>query len=984
VTSFVGRRAELREVKRLLTTTRLLTLTGSGGVGKTKLAVRATGEMARGFPDGVWLVLLGSIGDPLLVTQAVFGALGVRDLSAGVSLSSLTDYLAGKRLLLVLDNCEHLLDGCAVLASTLLAACPDVHVLATSRQALGVAGEVRMVVPPMSLPDRADEATVNEVLRSDAVWLLAERAAVVVPGFAVDSGNAGAALRLCRRLDGIALALELAAVRLGSLTLDQLNEGLAGELSILGSGNRGAEARQQTLEATIGWSYGLLGEQEQLLWVRLSVFSGGFSPDAAAEVCCDARLPAGQIAGLLGALVEKSILKRLLREGSPPRYILLETMRQYGLERLREAGEQAAMEKRHFDWICELARRTGAWDGQQAELFRLMWDDQDNLWAALDFCSRHPAEIAAGAELAQHLYAFWAARGSVGDVRRVLAGLAEAAPEDSVPRARLLWVASSLAISQNDHHAAAELAAESLRIGMLRKDVDSVGWSRVYLAISRWFAGDLAEAITHTESALSLATVMDLPQVELGALNLLAYMSLAEGELDRAVEFGDRGLEQSRARGELWARGKLLNIMAQASWQQGERQRAQVLAQESASCSHALDDRIGLVIVLETLAWMAAEQGEPERAAVILGFGLQVQEANALPLPEPFRPQHGRSAAVAAKGLGKARFDAAFSRGQAMTMDDGVAFAVAGQQVPKSAPRARPEPGVPRAPLTGRQLEIARLIADDLTNRQIAERLFLSERTVETHITNMLNKLGLNSASSSAAGWPNSRRGRPSPEASRRGSGPGAQRGRVLLPGSADHEWEQQPQRRRHALHHEGAVRLVERLEHHPRRYRPLVPGDRAHPALAHGVPLLLRERHRGERDDLLLLVVEVRLDDLVQVVERRRQRLARLRRRPLAPGRARGHRCVQGRRDDLVLVLHVLRHRSLLRHPLDEQRVQQLVLILVVLVQAAEDQIDVIGQERDPPGRRRRGGADQPRGFVVRLAEHPVDDRHVAYLDRL
>jgi len=255
VTSFVGRRQELREVKRLLTTTRLLTLTGSGGVGKTKLALRAAAGLARGFPDGVWLVLLDSIRDPLLVTQAVFGALGVHDLSAGLSLSSLADYLAGKRLLLVLDNCEHLLDGCAVLAGTLVSSCPGLHVLATSRQALGVAGEVRMVVPPMSLP--ADGAE-GPVLGSDAVWLLSERAAAVVPGFTVDAGNAEQVLVLCRKLDGIPLALELAAVRLGSLSLEQLNQGLASELSILGTANRGAEPRQQTLEATIGWSYGLL------------------------------------------------------------------------------------------------------------------------------------------------------------------------------------------------------------------------------------------------------------------------------------------------------------------------------------------------------------------------------------------------------------------------------------------------------------------------------------------------------------------------------------------------------------------------------------------------------------------------------------------------------------------------------------------------------------------------------------------------------
>jgi len=202
-----------------------------------------------------------------------------------------------------------------VLASTLISACPDLQVLATSRQALGVAGEVRVVVPPMSLPAEEDETSVQRLLGCDAVWLLTERAAAVSPGFAVDAANAGQVLTLCRKLDGIPLALELAAVRLGSLSLEQLNHGLASELSILGTANRGAEARQQTLEATIGWSYGLLDEQERLLWARLSVFAGGFEEDAAVAVCADTRIPAERVAGLLGALVDKSILKRQLRDG---------------------------------------------------------------------------------------------------------------------------------------------------------------------------------------------------------------------------------------------------------------------------------------------------------------------------------------------------------------------------------------------------------------------------------------------------------------------------------------------------------------------------------------------------------------------------------------------------------------------------------------------------------------------------------------------
>jgi predicted ATPase len=441
LTSFVGRRQELRELKRLLATTRLLTLTGSGGVGKTRLALRAAAEMSRGFPDGAWLVPLAPIHDPLLVTQAVFNALGVHDLSPGLSLSSLTEYLAGKRLLLVLDNCEHLLDGCAVLACTLVEACPDLRLLSTSRQALGVPGEVRVLVPPMSLPGE-DDVIAERIIGSDAVWLLSERAAAVVPGFAVDTDNATTVLHLCRRLDGIPLALELAAVRLGSLSLDQLNQGLATELSILGSGNRGAEFRQQTLEATIGWSYGLLDRRERLLWARLSVFAGGFEEDAVTEVCSDAQLPAERIVAVLGALVEKSILKRQLRGSRAPRYWLLETLRQYGRQRLREFGEEAVTQRRHFAWMCALARMIGAWDCRQAELFKRMSDERDNLWIALDYCRQVPGAVEAGAEAAQHLMAFWAARGPFGDVRRVLTSLAEAAPENSVPRGRLLWVAS--------------------------------------------------------------------------------------------------------------------------------------------------------------------------------------------------------------------------------------------------------------------------------------------------------------------------------------------------------------------------------------------------------------------------------------------------------------------------------------------------------------------------------------------------------------
>jgi len=741
LTSFVGRRHELHEVKRLLTTTRLLTLTGSGGVGKTRLAVRAAAEVARGFRDGVWFVSLGPIQDPLLVSQAVFTALGAQDQSAGWSLSALTDYLAGKRLLLILDNCEHLLDAGAVLASTLLKICPEMHLLATSRQPLGVVGEVRMPVPPMSLPREGDQEPVEQLMQSEAVWLLSERAAAVLPGFAVNPENAAAVRQLTRRLDGIPLALELAAVRLGALSLDQLNQGLERELSILGSGTRGAEGRQQTLEATIGWSFSLLDEVERLLWARLSVFAGGFDAEAAIEVCCDDRVPTERLVVLLGALVEKSIVKRDFSSGNTPRYWLLETIRQYGSQRLHVVNEETSTKERHLKWIVGLAKSVGAFDNRQVDLFKRMDLERDNLWAALEFCLSEPVAAQDGAELALHLMAYWTCRGPFGDLRRVLMSLAERAKEDSAPKAHFLRAAAVMANSQNDFGASATLSRESLRIGTLLKEPQAIAWSLTWLAIPLGIQGKITDALEAAQSAVSLARSLQSRPIELVATTAQCNILGAVGQPEKAIMLGEEALAVSKERGELWARGYLLMATAQAHWQQGERQLAEAQARDGAACKHALDDRAGLQALLETLASMAAEHGALQRAATLLGCAERVRESSAIHFLEGFRQQHERSMARVLAGLGQRGFDAAYARGLAMTIDDAVVFAVE----ERLRPQAQTVKTAIKSPLTKRELEIARLVEAEMSSREIATKLFISERTVETHITNMFNKLGLNS-----------------------------------------------------------------------------------------------------------------------------------------------------------------------------------------------------------------------------------------------
>ena len=503
LTSFVGRRRELADLRRLMPTTRLLTLTGTGGVGKTRLALQAGRDAARHFPDGMRLVELAPVADPALVPQAAFAALGLQDRSASASLATLASFLATKRALLILDNCEHVLPSAAMLAGSLLRACPDLRIIATSRQALGVTGEVVVAVPPMT-PAEDRIAQGDAWTRSDAVALFAERASAVQPGFELGPANGPLVHELCARLGDLPLAVELAAVRLNALGLEGLDRGLRTRLDALGTGDWSAAPRQRTLEAAIDWSYRLLPAAEQRLWMLLSVFAGGFDIRGVVGVCAGEGRDEDALRLLLGNLVDQSVVERGTDQRAE-RFRLLEPLRQFGRDRLREAGLEEEARSRHLDWIASIADAVAARDARQVELFERLRVERANVWSALDFATEDASHTAAGIDIASNLWVYWSSQGPINDVRRVLALLLARAAADSRSRALALTTSATLALQQNDNASAGPALLEAVDIGRRLRDAEVVATAVASQSALAWAEGRPADAAAIAEEGVALS-----------------------------------------------------------------------------------------------------------------------------------------------------------------------------------------------------------------------------------------------------------------------------------------------------------------------------------------------------------------------------------------------------------------------------------------------------------------------------------------------
>jgi non-specific serine/threonine protein kinase len=761
VTAFVGRRREVADGKRLLSEYSLVTLTGVGGVGKTRLALRLAAEVQRGFPDGAWLVELGDLRDPALLPQTVASAVGVPSRTAMRMVDTLVEYLAGKRLLLVLDNCEHLTAACAELVDRLLAAAPDLVVLATSRQSLRLAGERVLRVPPMSVPDLDRVLQPARLLQYEAVNLFAERASAAVSEFQVTPDNSAAIAGLCRRLDGIPLAIELAAVQLRALSPEQIQGRLDDRYRLLRGGSRIGAPRHQTLQALIGWSFELCTAEEMTLWMRVSVFSGGFDLAAAKEVCCaDDELRPESVAATLQSLVDKSVLIRG-GSGDRVRYRLLETIQQYGRNRLRASDMEPVFQRRHREWYGRLAARAEAeWFGpDQVEWSELLRLDYANLRAALDFCRTEPGEARAGLAIAGALRVYWlTGTGFVSEGRRWLDQLLAVETAPGPERAKGLWCRAWLAMLGNDVEAAEPLLAESRALAKRFGDHPALAYATQLTGLVALHRGDLSNAAALVREALRLHEASGDRVGAAHALIRLATGAVLLGDAETAVTLCSQCLAMSQVHGERWFRAHALWILGMARWQEGDNRRATALEQRCIRLKTEFDDLLGVCVAIEVLAWVAATE-RAERAAALFGGLTKIWQVTGLSRLSYLDDLHDQSQTLARQALGDHAYEKAFRRGSELSPDEVVGYALE-ERGEAAAGGGTEEP--PTGGLTKRERQIAELLAEGYSNKRIAATLVISERTAESHVENILKKLGFTSRTQVAA-WLT--RERPSPNA---------------------------------------------------------------------------------------------------------------------------------------------------------------------------------------------------------------------------
>jgi non-specific serine/threonine protein kinase len=746
LSSFIGRGAELLEVRRRLAVTHTVTLTGAGGIGKSRLALRAADELARHFPDGAWLVKVAALESPELLTNALANSLGVYERGdVGID-DALLDHLQGRRVLLVLDNCDTLLEACRELVASIVSRCRGVRVLCTSRQRLGVPGEAIVAVTPLGVPAAAEPLSLAEVADAEALRLLVDRARGVAPSFALTEENCATASDICRRLDGLPLAIELAAVRLASMTADDLLQRLDDRFRLLTAEGGQQPLRHTALRTTVEWSHELLGEKGRILWRRLSVFAGGFSIEAAEDVCSDDRLEREQILELIGNLVDRSILT-MAQQGRTGRYRFLETMRLFGAERLREAGEEAELRRRHALWYAELAspgERPWWARGAQAEVLDLFEAEWANVEAALDFLARSTPDAQIGLRMAADLWLYWIVRGRYRLGRRHLEAFLALAETSSTTRAMALWASGFLAQTTGDHDVALARFEEAQDISARTGADRELGYALIGLGLVRLRRGESELALELFSAARDAMLRVDDPTGRSLGLWCFATALVAAGQIDDARRLAREGLKISEWAADGFGRGNLSALLGIVEWLLDDAEAGEARLKEALPTLEQIGHRWGMVTGVEGLAWVAASTGRLDRAALLLGAGASLLEELGITLAPYWRAYHDDCEVAAREGLGDARYQAQWEKGFALPPGAQVAAALE-QTFSDDGRPSRPPAEEDEFELTARELEVARLVAEGLSNPAIASKLFVSRATVKTHVSHTLRKLALDS-----------------------------------------------------------------------------------------------------------------------------------------------------------------------------------------------------------------------------------------------
>jgi non-specific serine/threonine protein kinase len=750
-TGFVGRERELNAVAGLLGSARLVTVTGTAGVGKTRVALRAAARAGERFADGVCFAELGGLRDLDLVSHTVAACLGLPEHDTRSGTDAVVDYLSDRQMLLILDTCEHVIGGCVPLIGALLSETPGVTVLATSRQPLDMPGEHVFPLSPLPVPgpregpvpgpaEAAGPGPGAAAPGGDAVELFAQRAAAVVTGFTVSDANRCEVVRLCQRLDGIPLAIELAAVQLRGTSLRALAGRLENRFLLLTGGGRVALAHQQTLRTATQWSYDLCSPAERLLWARLSVFADSFGIPAAQQVCAGGALDSADILPALIGLVDKSVVLR--PQEDEPRYRLLDTIREFGAERLAESGEQAAVRDLHVAYFLGLAEDFGRHDkdGSQLARFRELRREHPNIRAALGYAlgaPGTPGDERLAARLASALRPYWEISGRLREGRHWMDKILARLDGQSSEQGRLLLTRGVLSIFQGELPAAIADLEASTALAQEHGDDLACALGHTYRCLALVFSGRHAEAaaagavaeerlgaVGHRSGLVSL-------DIHLGYLHLLA------GQPDQAIERCAQGLRRLDD-GERWARSYLLVITALGLFLRGEIAASAAPARESLLLKQEVGDITGIAYCLEMLAMLAEVQQRHERTAWLLGAADVLWErtgkrfgGNAV-----MEGLHQRAEAGARDGLGGKRYERQFRDAAARELSDIVDLAT------RDADRL---PLASRGQLTRREQEVAALVGESLTNSQIARRLVISSRTVDAHIASIYAKLGISS-----------------------------------------------------------------------------------------------------------------------------------------------------------------------------------------------------------------------------------------------